>query len=80
MNIETIIKQLGGLTTVARYCGVKPPSVHDWIKRGRIPPDRCEQIERATGGAMCCEELRSDLEWIRDANGKPYSRPRGKHA
>lgn len=76
MNIDTIIKQLGGVTTVARYCGVKPPSVCQWIQRGRIPAARCEQIELATDGAMRCEQLRPDLEWIRDQQGKPYSRER----
>jgi DNA-binding transcriptional regulator YdaS (Cro superfamily) len=75
-QLDRIIRELGGVTAVARICEVKPPSVCEWVQRGRIPATRCEQIELATGGAMRCEQLRPDLEWIRDPQGKPYSRKR----
>lgn len=76
MDTAHIISTLGGLTAVAKLCGVKPPSVHEWVKRGAIPADRCEQIERATGGAVRCEDLRPDLDWTRDEHGRAYYRER----
>jgi DNA-binding transcriptional regulator YdaS (Cro superfamily) len=42
--------------------GVRPVSVHQWARGIRpIPAERCPDIERATGGAVTCEELRPDL-------------------
>lgn len=53
MNDVEIIKALGGVTAVARLLGIKPPSVHDWLKDG-IPEGRlvelAAEIERVTGG------------------------------
>ncbi len=60
----TLIDVLGGPTAVARMCGVKPPSVMDWRRRG-IPTDRCPAIERATAGQMLCERMRPDVVWVR---------------
>ncbi len=34
-----------------------------WKKRGRVPAEHCPAIERATGGAVRCEDLRPDIEW-----------------
>ncbi len=28
-----------------------------------VPAERCPEIERATGGAVTCEELRPDIAW-----------------
>jgi DNA-binding transcriptional regulator YdaS (Cro superfamily) len=28
-----------------------------------VPADRCPVIERETGGAVRCEELRPDVDW-----------------
>ena len=28
-----------------------------------IPAERCPEIEKATGGAVRCEELRPDVDW-----------------
>lgn len=43
--------------------GIKAPSVIGW--RGRIPQDRCPDIERATGGRVTVEQLRHDVRWQR---------------
>lgn len=49
---------------MARILGVKAPTVNEWVKgHARVPPARCPQIERATGGAVRCEELRPDVAW-----------------
>lgn len=76
MDIQSLVKDLGGMAAVARICGVRPPSVHEWVKRGVIPADRCEQIEAATGGTVRCEDLRPDLEWIRATDGTAFYRER----
>lgn len=78
MSKRDLIADLGGPTAVARMCGVKPPSVMDWRRRG-IPADRCPAIERETGGRFPCEQLRGDVSWFRvpDANWPwhPSGRP-----
>lgn len=63
-SISLASKKLGGLSALARAIGVKPPTVHQW-KAGRrpIPAERCPDIERATGGAVRCEDLRPDVDW-----------------
>lgn len=65
MNTKVIqaIEALGGVTAVAKLCGVRPPSVWEWKHRGRIPAERCPAIERATNGAVRCEDLRPDVDW-----------------
>ena len=64
MNASDLINKLGGTSAVANICGVKAPSVSEWRTRG-IPADRCSAIERATSGAVTCEELRPDVSWVR---------------
>ena len=63
-KVTEAIDSLGGVTAVARLCGVKPPSVWEWKRRGSIPIERCAAIERATGGAVTRKDLRPD-DWAR---------------
>ena len=67
MNLETYLNQPGQSgVAFAKLLGVSQPTVSDWV-RGKdnggkvIPEDRARQIERATGGAVTCEEMRPDL-------------------
>lgn len=54
----------GGVAALARTLGVSPPTVSQWISGvRRVPVARCPQIERATGGAVRCEDLRPDVDW-----------------
>lgn len=68
MKTKTAIQRaseiIGGTNAIARLVGVKPPTVTQW-KTGdrRIPTGRCPSIERATNGAVTCEELRPDFDW-----------------
>lgn len=49
---------------MARYLGVASPTVNQWVKGVRqIPVKRCPEIEKATNGAVRCEELRPDVDW-----------------
>lgn len=67
MNYEGIEKAchiLGGQTALARLMGVATPTVNQWVKQKRpVPIERCPAIERATNGAVRCEDLRPDVDW-----------------
>lgn len=43
MTAKEIIDLLGGVTSVARMLGIKPPSVHAWIECG-IPDGRLREL------------------------------------
>jgi DNA-binding transcriptional regulator YdaS (Cro superfamily) len=43
MNDVEIIKLLGGVTSVAKMLGIKPPSVHAWLESG-IPEPRLIEL------------------------------------
>lgn len=71
-----LITTLGGPTAVARMLGIKPPSVIGWA--GRIPSERCPDIERGTAGSTTCEQMRPDVRWQRVADPDwphPLGRP-----
>lgn len=76
MNATDIIESMGGIAATARACGVKPPSVCEWKVRGTVPAERCIDIERASDGRLTVETMRPDLDWTRDAAGRPYYAPR----
>ena len=62
--IQRACEIAGGQSAMARLLGVKPPSVNEWIKGGRpVPAARCPAIEKATQGAVRCEDLRPDVDW-----------------
>jgi len=61
-KVVDAIELLGGITAVSRLCGVKPPSVWEWKRRGRIPVERCATIEHATSGAITRRDLRPN-DW-----------------
>lgn len=55
---------LGSQRALADRLGVTPPTINQWISGARpVPAERCPAIERATGGAVTCEELRPDVDW-----------------
>ena len=50
---------------MARALGVKPQSVNDWFKRGRISAVKAIMVEDITHGQITKEELRPDVsEWF----------------
>ena len=59
-HAETII---GSQTALARAVGVVPQVVNHWQRRGNVPAEYCPRIERATQGAVRCEDLRPDVDW-----------------
>lgn len=49
-----IVKILGGVNATARFFGLKPPSVTEWVKVGEVPEERlipkAASIETLSGG------------------------------
>ncbi|MDR6421324.1 DNA-binding transcriptional regulator YdaS (Cro superfamily) [Paraburkholderia phenoliruptrix] len=61
---------LGSKSALARAVGVKPPTVQQWCNGERpVPPNKCIEIERATGRRVRVEQLGPDIDWayIRDS-------------
>ena len=49
------------IKTTAKALGVKSPTVCQWRAGKRpVPPRRCVELERLTGGVISRKELRSD--------------------
>lgn len=65
MELSAYLKKQRGLASeLARSLGVSAVVVSLWATGARsVPPSRCPAIERATGGAVTCEELRPDVDW-----------------
>ena len=61
--LQRAIDHLGSQSALAAALGVVPQVVHNWRMRGSVPAERCPAIERATDGAVRCEELRPDVDW-----------------
>jgi len=62
--IDRAIKVFGSQAAMASALDVKQPTISEWLRGERqVPAERCPQIERATSGAVRCEDLRPDVEW-----------------
>lgn len=49
---------------LALAVGVSQVIISQWKTGARqVPAERCPAIERATGGAVRCEDLRPDVDW-----------------
>ena len=60
--IDKAISTVGSLSALSELLGESPQTVSNWRSR-QVPADRCPSIERATHGAVRCEELRPDVYW-----------------
>lgn len=55
---------VGGPAKLAAAVGVTVQAVCFWRdEERRLPADHCPTIERATNGAVRCEDLRPDVDW-----------------
>ncbi len=62
--IDLAAEVVGSQSALASLLGVTKAAVSQWKDAGRqVPADKCPAIEKATGGAVRCEELRPDVEW-----------------
>lgn len=67
MSIQAAINSVETLTALAKRLGVSYQAVQKWVANG-VPADRCAAVESATG--VRCEELRPDLQWLRNEAGE----------
>ncbi|ACR69212.1 helix-turn-helix domain-containing protein [Edwardsiella piscicida] len=65
--IKEAIALAGGQQELARSCGVRQPSVSEWL-RGKKKPSAisAKRIELATGGKILAINIRPDLYEILD--------------
>lgn len=66
MDLNTYLEGVGrgAAARFAAQIGVPAPLVSLWRTGARpVPAERCPSIERATGGAVRCEDLRPDVDW-----------------
>ena len=63
--LQKAVDLLNGQAGLASAIGLKQQNVWNWINRadGKAPAEHCPAIERATGGAVRCEDLRPDVAW-----------------
>ena len=62
--IDKAAEILGSQQAIAVLCGVSKGAVSQWKEdERRVPAEYCPLIERATKGAVRCEELRPDVAW-----------------
>ncbi|ALR08233.2 helix-turn-helix domain-containing protein [Xylella fastidiosa] len=59
--IDIAINKLGSVSALAASLGVRQSAISNWRARGRVPAERCIDIERVTNGAVSCRELRPDV-------------------
>lgn len=58
------LKRRGAGKELAVAIGISPVVISQWKTCARpIPSEHCIEIERATEGAVRCEELRPDIDW-----------------
>lgn len=66
MNLGDYFRQGDSLTqtALAKRLGVSQGLVSQWVAgRTAVSAERAIEIERATSGAVRCEELRPDVDW-----------------
>ena len=64
MKLDDYLTTRGAAKSLAEKIGVTPVLVSLWRTGVRpIPAERCPDIERATSGAVRCEDLRPDVDW-----------------
>ena len=74
MDLNTFFSSPGSAVELARAIKVSPSLISQWKTGFRpIPAERCPAIERATNGAVRCEDLRPDVDWgvLRGASTAP---------
>jgi DNA-binding transcriptional regulator YdaS (Cro superfamily) len=65
MNLHDYLETSGTKQVdLAKQVGVLGILIHQWATGKRpVPAKHCPAIERATTGAVRCEELRPDVDW-----------------
>lgn len=61
--LQKAIDEVGSQSALAKSIGCVPQVVNNWLRRCSVPAERCPSIEKATNGAVRCEDLRPDVDW-----------------
>lgn len=71
MDLKTFAQtERGASAKLARALQVSSVMVSQWVGGVKaVPAERCPEIEKATAGAVKCEELRPDVDWKRTREG-----------
>jgi len=63
MKLIEYVKDRGSQRGLADKIGITPVLISQWANKLRpVPPERCVEIERATGGQVARKDLRPD-DW-----------------
>ena len=62
-HLQRFIDTAGSLRAAAEILGVRSYQVVQQWRLTRVPAEYCPAIERATQGAVRCEDLRPDVDW-----------------
>ncbi|WP_396189721.1 helix-turn-helix domain-containing protein [Flavobacterium sp.] len=62
-SLNQAIYLLGSQKALADAIGVSPKTIWAWVSRKAVPAEHCPEIEKATAGAVRCEDLRPDVDW-----------------
>ena len=62
--IKKAVEIVGTQSQLAKVCNVSFGMVNQWCTgRRQVAAEHCPVIERATAGAVRCEQLRPDVHW-----------------
>jgi DNA-binding transcriptional regulator YdaS (Cro superfamily) len=80
MDLRTYLSGAGrgAASRLGRAIGAPPVLISQWASAARpIPAERCPAIERATNGAVTCEDLNPSEPWRRIPD-KAWPNPKGR--
>jgi DNA-binding transcriptional regulator YdaS (Cro superfamily) len=61
--LRKAIELMGGLQSAKKTLDLNTYQAMQAWKRTRVPAEYCPAIEKATAGAVRCEDLRPDVDW-----------------
>jgi DNA-binding transcriptional regulator YdaS (Cro superfamily) len=61
--LQRAIGKAGSQSALARSIDCAPQVINNWLRRNNVPAEHCPEIEKATNGAVRCEDLRPDVDW-----------------
>ena len=64
MELKAFLSERNSVMRLAAALGIAPSVVSQW-KNGvrQVPAEHCPSVEKATNGAVRCEDLRPDVDW-----------------
>jgi DNA-binding transcriptional regulator YdaS (Cro superfamily) len=71
MNLIDYLTKRGLAASLAKELGVSTVVISQWkTEKRKVPTVRCLEIEKATDGAVRCEDLRPDIDWARSSGAR----------